>query len=290
MVVFSSSISAQRNLNSMSLFQRMLINLHGALLEAGILDYPFVKALSVRLYYAYKKWYEDPFPKFMNTYGRLFKNGHILDVGACLGFNSILFSRALSPGYQVYAFEPEASNYLWLNQMIYNAHAEEKILSVNVAVGSIQGMIRLWHNTKHFGDHRIVTDHFETVGIKDEDIFAIPIISIDHFVHSNQWQPSSIAFIKMDVQGYELEVCHGMEKTLLSNPEATIAVEYAPNSMMELGFEPRDLLKWFHDRGYHIYAMHRNGQLSIAESSFAEGMLGKRGYVDLICNRTGLVG
>jgi FkbM family methyltransferase len=60
------------------------------------------------------------------------------------------------------------------------------------------------------------------------------MVSIDSFLESKQ---ERVSFIKIDVQGYELAVCQGMQETLRQNPGITIVLEYMPSAMREMGVE-----------------------------------------------------
>ena len=62
------------------------------------------------------------------------------------------------------------------------------------------------------------------------------MVSIDSFLES---KPGPVSFVKIDVQGYELAVCQGMQNTLRKNLDITIVLEYTPSAMRELGFDYR---------------------------------------------------
>jgi len=53
-----------------------------------------------------KQWWEHPITAYQK-HPKLFNKGHILDIGARIGYNSLEFARALSPTYKVFAFDPD---------------------------------------------------------------------------------------------------------------------------------------------------------------------------------------
>ena len=112
---------------------------------------------------------------------------------------------------------------------------------------------------------------------------VVPLVTLDGFLTKrNSLTP--VSFIKIDVQGYELAVCHGAEQTLAQNPDCTLALEYAPDSLRELGYGPADLFPWFEQRGYAAYVIHKNGSVT----SGRPDSLGTRGYADLLFTRRAL--
>jgi hypothetical protein len=85
------------------------------------------------------------------------------------------------------------------------------------------------------------------------------LVSVDGFL---QGRAESVSFVKIDVQGYELAVCQGMQETLKKNPGLTIVLEFMPSAMRELGFEPSHLIDFLVERGFKIYCVHPRGRLS----------------------------
>jgi hypothetical protein len=151
-----------------------------------------------------------------------------------------------------------------------------------MAVGARDGAIDLWLNENHPGDHRTVTDAFRGRVGQSNLLRTVPMVSIDSFVESNQIS-KRVGFIKIDVQGYETEVCQGMQQTLQDNPRATVAVEYGPGSMAELGIAPSTLIDFFVERGFHLYELRRNGRLEMLTGGLVD--VGADGWTNLVCSR-----
>ena len=234
--------------------------------------------LFIEAYFQYKKRLEDPFEGFLERYPQLLRGGHALDVGANIGYCASLFSRALDPGFRVYAFEPEPFNVSLLERVI-RTRCQGEVIPVQAAVGAAEGEIHLQLNPRHHGDHHVVTGSAST----HNGSISVPLVSIDAFLErSNVCAP--VSFLKIDVQGYEFAVCQGAGKTLAANPGCSIVLEYMPQALESLGFHADDLPRWFEQRGYRPYVLHKDGHLS-------EGMpanLGVRGYADLLFRQSPL--
>src|SRR5262249_27020759 len=140
----------------------------------------------------------------------------------------------------------------------------QRVQIIPMAVGARSGMVDLWINPGTHADHRIVTRSFEA----PQDIQAtqkVQMTSVDDFM---AMQPIAfpVSFIKIDVQGYEEEVCRGLEKTLIQNPQAAIAVEYFPEGMQTLGFRPEAMLEFFEKRGYVAHHLRLRQNLEMISS------------------------
>lgn len=255
---------------------KLLTSAYTSVRRSGLLDHSLGQKVFTSAYFLYKKWLEDPFASLAKRRPELFKGGHILDIGANIGYTAAVFARAIDPGCVVYAFEPEPFNFRLLERSIRSRHFNSRVVPVHSAVGQEVGRIDLWLNLRHHADHRIATGEVKSAAPTNE-VISVPITSVDAFV-AGQIPEARVAFIKVDVQGYETPVCLGMDRTLRSNNGAVIALEYAPDALRQLGFSGPALLQWFEDRGYRAYSLHKNGDI---EPGLGSG-LARGGYTDLL--------
>ncbi len=272
-----------------------LTRLYASVERTGILELPLFKLLFQELYFKYKAFLEDPFEKLAKKYPDLFKNGHIVDVGANIGYTSMVFAKALSPGFKVIAFEPEEKNFAQLKSVLKRYGLDSKAEAVQSAVGAENGKIDLWFNKAHHADHRILTKEFEQTLSGDSHTYSVPLYSIDSYLEKLEKESieglggSPVSFVKIDVQGYELPVCHGMKKTLQANPNLSVAFEYAPLQMKELGFEGSELLAFFKSRDFNLYAVNRTAELELFDESNLEKYMRVTPYFDLLACRQKLL-
>ncbi|HEY6393584.1 MAG TPA: FkbM family methyltransferase [Bryobacteraceae bacterium] len=246
--------------------------------KSGLLNTRFGRWLFTSSYDAYKRHIEDPFHALIAKRPYLFQGGHAIDVGANIGYTSSLFARAIDPGFRVYAFEPDETNFGYLKERAERRENGGRIVPVRCAVGCTDGKIALWRNEHHHGDHRILTDQLREAGVLLEaEADWVPVTTIDTFVRG-AGPLGPVSFIKIDVQGYEFPVCQGMEKTLSDNPGAIVALEFMPTAMLELGFDSDEMLAWWKSKGYAVSALSRSGDIRPGVPS----SLGKSGYVDLL--------
>ncbi|HYL79109.1 MAG TPA: FkbM family methyltransferase [Bryobacteraceae bacterium] len=223
-----------------------------------------------RAYFLYKRLLEDPHAGLLRRFPELLRGGNVLDVGANIGYTAHLFSHAIDPEFKVYAFEPDEYNFRLLDRLADSSRVRSRIQAIQSAVGDADGSAELSINPRHHGDHRILPS-------ASSNTVRVPLVTLDTFV-ANRQLPFPVRFIKVDVQGYEPAVCRGMERTLAQNPRAVVALEYMPQALREMGFEPRELLRWIAEKQFCVHVMGDNGALQMA----AADRLPADGYVDLL--------
>ena len=77
--------------------------------------------------------------------------------------------------------------------------------------------------------------------------------SIDLFTQESGNQ--DVALIKIDVQGYEVEVCYGMVETITKNKGIMILIELSPIALADLGFNFEEVFDFFSDRDFDCYSL-----------------------------------
>src|SRR5271170_2271572 len=245
--------------------------------STGILDLPLFRRVFLGSYFLYKRWYEDPFWALAKRSPELFAGGDVLDIGANIGYTAWVFSKVMDSSSKAYAFEPDGASFATLGEIIQRKKIGDKVEIFNMAVGSADGSIEFWHNEEHSADHRVVTEEFKSSRDEDAKITTVAVTSVDSFVAARNLQ--EISFIKIDVQGYELAVCEGMRNTLEKFPKASIAFEYSPDGMRELGFEVLKLLDFFRVGGYQLHILTRAGVILAPDNSAIEAASRDKGYV-----------
>jgi FkbM family methyltransferase len=229
--------------------------------------------LFLAAFFAYKKWIEDPHAAFAKRHPEVFDGGHILDVGANVGYTACLFARLVSPPFKVYAFEPEEMNFARLKRVITSRHLGDAIVVEKTAIGDREGTVAFRTNPDHPGDHQVVeTPH--------EGAVYVPITTLDTFVAANHIVP--VKFVKIDVQGYELAVSRGMSDLAARSPDLEISFEYS-------GSASNAVVDWYRARGFRVSIMRHDGGLTPLTDAALSAALRSRGYCDLFATRREIV-
>jgi FkbM family methyltransferase len=147
---------------------------------------------------------------------RLIRPGsHVLDIGANIGFYTLLLSELVGSEGHIHAFEPDATNFKRLSAMAVH---KSNVTLVPKAVSDSSDKLLIYTSPQLNVDHRTykVENYNEAI--------AVDGVSIDDYVGGR----FRVDFIKMDIQGYELNALHGMERTIIANPAMVIFTEFWP--------------------------------------------------------------
>ena len=167
----------------------------------------------------------------------------IYDVGANIGYISLLFADCIGPSGQVVSFEPLPANQVRLEQNVAANHLSERVFCIRAAVTDQQRTVRfLVHESTSMGK----VDG--SAGRQEEyrQTIEIPGISLDDFIFETDFPAPQV--VKMDIEGGEVMAVHGMRQ-LLKNTRPILLIElHGPEAARVVG---RSLL----DAGYLLRGM-----------------------------------
>jgi|GEM_PF-2214550 len=147
----------------------------------------------------------------------------ILDIGANIGNHSLFWASSIKDA-QVYSFEPVHETYELLCKNIQENHLEDQVHAENYGVGEKQS----YASVKERVENNLGATTLEGSDVQTED--HIKIVSIDSFFTEDDILAD---FIKIDTEGWEMQVLHGMTQ-LLSLSHPTIWVEASSTSIYAL--------------------------------------------------------
>ncbi|PSF36238.1 hypothetical protein C7H19_13605 [Aphanothece hegewaldii CCALA 016] len=177
------------------------------------------------------------------------ENDIVLDIGANLGYFSLLFAKQVGNKGKVYAFEPEPNLFLLLKKNV-EVNQYQNITLINKAVSHQNTSLKLYISEDNIGDHRIYDaedgrQYIEIDSLKLDDYFA-------------DFEPE-IRLIKMDIQGAEYEALQGMINLINKNKKVEIVTEFSPYHLKFAGVEPIIYLELIEKLGFTIYILQENG-------------------------------
>ncbi len=201
----------------------------------------------------------------------------VVDVGAYVGYYTLIAARAVGEKGRVFAFEPEPSNYqIMLKNIRLNKHLN--VTPVQKAVSDKTGRIKLFL-AKDASGHSTVCEN------PDQRSIQVDSTTLDNFIGG---QIPQIHVIKIDVEGAEGAVLKGMRHIIDKNPDLIIFTEFCPGIMKEAGCLSTEYLKNLTDYGFVIYMIDEiKHSLELAEVDRIMKVCQSTGYVNLLCQRKG---
>ena len=166
----------------------------------------------------------------------------VIDVGASSGFTSAYFAKqALS----VFAFEPNEDNVGRINQ-IKKIHRINNLEVIKSAVSNQVGHASL-HIKSLSGRHSLAN-----IGrVRTISTVKVPTTTIDQFCSKRRIKKVSI--LKIDVEGFELEVLQGAVSSLQNKMIDIILFEYSPYFYKQRDLNPFEILKFLNNNGYELF-------------------------------------
>ena len=167
------------------------------------------------------------------------ENEVFVDVGVYDLQNSVDFVGWAKKGYQkIYAFEPDPKCYRNVEKLIEVQDAEfrSKIELVN----------------KGLGANNCVLDfpaEYKGSGVYDGKTISVEVLTLDSYLHGN-----SVSFVKMDVEGAEMDVLCGMKETILKHkPKLAVCIYHKHEDIFKIASYLLELVP-----EYKFYIRHYN--------------------------------
>lgn len=156
----------------------------------------------------------------------------VIDIGAHVGISVHCWAPVFE---KVIAFEPMVDHYECLKE---NTEKFSNVEIHNCAISNESRMLRgMYRSLKNSGSFQLLTDDWEPNPRKSSKIYQIPSRRLDEF------EFTEVDLIKIDVEGWELEVLRGAKETI-SNNKPILLVEYT-------GGNDRKSLRTYNDEEYH---------------------------------------
>lgn len=159
-----------------------------------------------------------------------------VDIGANIGYYSLVAAKLVGQSGKVYAFEPDPINYSLLLSNIETNHFTN-IVPIQKAVSNQAGSVKLVLDRGNFGAHTLSESNIQT---ERRGFVEVEAITLDAFFKAEG--NSTVDFIKMDVQGSEGRVIEKAHHILKHN-DLKILMEFWPQGLRNMGTDPVELLE-----------------------------------------------
>jgi len=199
-------------------------------------------------------------PEKTQLFAQLLRLGdRVVDVGANIGYYSVLFGHSVGEHGRVLAIEPDPDNARLARQNIGLNGLRKTVHLEQAAAGPHAGQLVLFAKAgiANRGDHRTWDD-----GADGERRLRVKMVAVDDCVRS--WP--AVQTIKMDIQGYEGHAIEGMRDTLGRNADLALVTEFWPSSMRRAGSDPQGFLAGLRALGFSAWRIGDRGELAAVDS------------------------
>lgn len=201
-----------------------------------------VKARDVIGRHIYKYGAHDPvMTRFLKEVLELHPGDVVLDIGANIGWYSMILNSMAPGGVDIFAFEPHPDNLALLRENI-SRNSASQVTVVPCAVSDHPGEEDLFvYGGANTGRHSLLP-------INDGERIKIRTVTLDDFWAEQELGERTPRFIKVDIEGYELVALRGGPGVLSRCP--TVLFEYSPKFMTKAGLAPAELLDLMYGMGF----------------------------------------
>lgn len=177
-----------------------------------------------------------------------------VDVGANVGYYTIVASRIVGETGRVYAFEPDPESFAILEANV-RLNGLDNVILEQKAVSNGPGTLELFLAEANRGDHRLYQPKH---GPARESVVVEAVSLDDYFANREE----KVDFIKIDTQGAEGVIFEGLMGLAATNPDMRMAIEWWPFGVAGLDYDPDKLRENVVSLGFRFYDLGRVGDVA----------------------------
>ncbi len=177
-----------------------------------------------------------------------------LDIGSNIGRYALIAKNNFAYE-EVVCIEANPVTFEVLSKNIKLNNIENDVKCLSVAVGDYEGKIKFQSDSSHLGGGKVIS-HGQNEESGWDNIVEVNIKTVDSILHNENINHSDVDFIKMDVEGFEINALNGMSETLAGVNKGTFL-------MLEISDENTSLVGWLSEIGFVLSEKQNNDYLFI---------------------------
>jgi FkbM family methyltransferase len=175
----------------------------------------------------------------------------VVDLGAHVGYYTLLAARRVGPEGRVFAFEPNPDNFRLLVKNI-DLNFYSNVIPVQKAVSNETGEAELF--LQGGATHSL----FRKSENSNKSVLVQTTSLDEYFQTIEQRLRSRITLIKMDIEGAELQAALGMRRIIRENAEIAIISEFEPENLKASGTDPSEFKSYLTGQGFKLRGVGKN--------------------------------
>ena len=189
-----------------------------------------------------------------------------VDIGAHVGYFSVLASKRVGPTGRVIAFEPEARNLDLLERNLRRNGCDNAVV-MPYACSDRPEELSLALDEENRGAHHLVPPGQGDVPVR--------------CVRPDDVLSGTVDVVKVDAQGYDHEVVAGLCRTWTARPDLEILVELSLGELARRGIEPVDVLSGYEELGFELAMFDAGGHLPVMPAAAIDAVCRIRSHNDV---------
>jgi FkbM family methyltransferase len=190
----------------------------------------------------------------------------VADIGANIGWYSVIASKLVGESGRVFSFEPDMKNMELLKKNLAASGGAGTVETRACAVSDRSSLEKLFLSDTNLGDHQLFDDGGSRKSLD------VTVVSLDDVFFN---EPNRPTLVKSDTQGSEARIIRGAARLFESGWRPILILEFWPYGLKGAGDDPMALWRRLKSLGYAMYEItEENPQLMrLHESSLQDRLV-----------------
>jgi FkbM family methyltransferase len=175
----------------------------------------------------------------------------VVDVGANVGYYTLVAATAVGQQGRVYSFEPDPRNFAILQKNLHVNSLAGRVQAYQLAALDTRKKVELKTIACFLGDHSLFDRHAGHPSVQRVTVEAAPL---DELIRGE------VHLMKIDAEGSEPLIFNGMRQILDRSPDLNMVMEFNV-SLLQLSGDPSAFLRQLCDFGFAIASITEEGVL-----------------------------
>jgi FkbM family methyltransferase len=184
--------------------------------------------------------------------GALTTGARFLDVGANVGYFSVMAASIVGPAGRVVAIEPEPRNLDLLRANLWRNRAWNAEIAP-LAAHATTCYLGLRLSPENRGDHQV----FAVDAMEDHSGSLVPAARLDELLGD-----ACFDVVKVDVQGVDHEVVAGLREVVSRSPGIVLLCEFWLTGMVDRGVDPLSVVAGYESEGFAVNLLATGGAVT----------------------------
>ncbi len=204
----------------------------------------------------------------------------VLDIGANIGYFTLIAAKLVGEEGRVFAFEPEPYNFSLLVRNI-KLNGYHNVIPTQIAISDKNGRAVIFLDKTRWTHHSLSRANVTNFSGNSVEV---DVQTLDDFLKDFGHR---VDFAKIDVEGAELAVIQGMENIIESNKNLKLVVEFSPEGLRCFGSSPQEFLNRLMGYGFKLYQISEGKERIVpVDITSLVGRYQRGGVTNLLATRT----